>query len=392
MLQKTKIIIIVLAALLMVSLFFILNISRLQKTTEKERDDLKEQNATLDKKIEEGGRENKRLQGDLSKLNAELERINKDKDEIRRRYELATKDKEDLLEKLKSAKAEVERIKESSSSKKQQEQQAPPSTNDVYWAGILKAKTDLEVQLSNIKNDLKMAQIAGEQLKREKTGLELDVKNFNRQNEEIKQQLSYDQRIVDSISQELVIERNNKIQLENSAKVMKTENAMLRRQLRSLNERKSDLEKKMAELQYESRGLKDNLAKIEAALNDRSLMIEDLKRQMGSSQKDGIPEEEGSKQRSSVELPPIVVRPQQEPLSANDMAQKKGEVVLVNKDNNFVIINFGEDTGVKTGDSFKLYRDGRYVGNIEAIQVRRNYTACDIKQEESPIRVGDEIQ
>jgi hypothetical protein len=66
--------------------------------------------------------------------------------------------------------------------------------------------------------------------------------------------------------------------------------------------------------------------------------------------------------------------------------------MAVNRDNNFVIIDLGEETGINVGNSFQVYRDGKSIANIEAIQVRSDMAACDIKKETRPIKVGDIVK
>ncbi len=383
MLQKTKIIAIALAALLIITLFFLVQAQRTHKMAAQERDDAKREGMTLDKKLQDVSQENARLQEKIGSLNSDIERIARDREDLQRKYELANKEKESLIERLKAKAAE-----KSAEAKQPVEQQA--GVGDAYWAGVLKAKTDMEIQLANVRNDLKLTQINNEELLRQKNGLDLDIKNLNRQNDELRQQLVFNQKMIDNVAQELVIEKNNRMQLENSSKVFRGENAALRRQVRTLNEQKADLERKATQLQGDSKGLKDNLQKIESLLNDKLLMIEDLKRQVGIAQRPSGTEELPDS-KSAVELPPIVVRPQQETMGA-PAPVTKGEVVLVNKENNFVIVNMGEDAGVKLGDSFKVYRDGNYIASVDVIQARRSFSACDIKQEDSPIRVGDKVK
>ena len=104
----------------------------------------------------------------------------------------------------------------------------------------------------------------------------------------------------------------------------------------------------------------------------------------------------------SVVLPPITVRPQQPGVSASkprtevrpaDNAEVfRGKIVALNRDNNFVVIDLGEDAGVNVGDVFQVYRDNILIAKLETIQVRQNIAACDIRDELSLVRVGDKIR
>ena len=69
-----------------------------------------------------------------------------------------------------------------------------------------------------------------------------------------------------------------------------------------------------------------------------------------------------------------------------------GKVLAVNKDNNFIVIDMGESSGVKVGDSFQVFREGQSIAAIEAIQVRRDIAACDIRRQNAMPKIGDMVQ
>ncbi len=70
----------------------------------------------------------------------------------------------------------------------------------------------------------------------------------------------------------------------------------------------------------------------------------------------------------------------------------QSKVLSVNRDNNFVVIDLGEDSGVKAGRTFKVYRDKRLIAALEVIRVAKTVSACDIKDETSPIKIGDTVK
>jgi len=57
-----------------------------------------------------------------------------------------------------------------------------------------------------------------------------------------------------------------------------------------------------------------------------------------------------------------------------------------------VIVDIGEDAGLKIGDVLAAYRDGKPIASLEVIQARRNIAACDIKKEDSPLKIGDAVR
>jgi chromosome segregation ATPase len=316
-------------------------------------------------------------------LNKELAVVRKEKQDVEKKYELANKAKDELVEKLKflqdqlSAKPEVE--------------VALPPTTDAYWAGILKSKTDLEFQLAQIRNDLKSTQINNEQLQRDKKTLELEFNNLKREKEDLKRQFDYNQKLVDSLSQDLVREKNDKNKMQETFSSLRSENGLFLQQIKSLSNRKITLEHKLQALQEKKANLELKFNQMQVMLSDKLSQIGNLNQQLTDiateeKPKKGLPLEK----RESVELPAIVVRPQSE-ITQYESTPLEAKISAVNRENNFVVVELGEEAGVKVGNKLRVTRDGQYVGEVEVIQTRKNISACDIKKEIIPIQIGDSV-
>lgn len=383
---KAKFIIIGLIGALLIFVFlFLQNLNQKQKIT-RERDDLKKENFTLSSKIEklEGSIRDSKKKIDL--LNKELDRVSGEKRELERRYELLNKTRDELIEKLKAKEEEVAQRQKPSPML-----EALPQTTDAYWATILKEKKDLEFKLGSLRSELKTAQINNEQLQRDKGNLELDINSLKREIENLKRQFEYNKKITDSIAQELVRERNDKMQVQDSFKAIKSENTLLNRQLRGLNTRKINLERKLQALQEEKNSLERRLNEMETMLTDKISQVNRLKEQLEDIKERVKAEAIAPEEKETVELPSIVVRPQQGQALIMPTSQG-GKILAINKESNFVIIDLGEEHGIRVGDLLQVYRENKFVASVEAIQVRRNITACDIKQETLPIDIGDTVK
>jgi len=129
---------------------------------------------------------------------------------------------------------------------------------------------------------------------------------------------------------------------------------------------------------------------MESMLTERSGQIASLKDRIENTKPDSPIQDK----KDSVQLPAIVVKPQALPAQSQDDTGSTliGRVMAVNKENNFVIIDIGEESGVKVGDAFRVYRGDKPIANIEAIQVRRNIAACDIKKQGTTIVIGDTVR
>ncbi|MHB8155268.1 MAG: hypothetical protein ACYDFR_04350, partial [Candidatus Omnitrophota bacterium] len=267
---------------------------------------------------------------------------------------------------------------------------------DAYWGGILKAKTDLEIQLTSLRGELRNLQISNESLQRDKGTLEIDVHSLRNEKQDLLRQLDYNQKLLDSMSQEVVRERNDKVKIQDSFKNIKNESAVLIKQLGSLNSRKSALDRKLQDLQVGKDTVEKRLGEMEAMLTERIAQISFLKDELDAIKTGKFPASLESKPRESVELPAIVVRSTSAAQKENPLRQDalifSGKILAVNPDNNFVVIDLGTTSGIKHGDAFSVYREGKVIGSIVVIQVRENISACDIKTMSTPLKIGDSIK
>lgn len=381
--QKAKLIIVGLAIFTLVCLFLFIQASSGKQNLIRERNDLKAENLTLNAKVEKLTTAIRGYETKITSLNQDFENITAQREELEKKYTAAVNEKESLDRKLRELTSSQETLTQ---------KEAVPQTDDEYWAGILKAKGDLELQLNSLRSEFKSLQITNEQIQREKESFGLDLNNLKRENEDLKRQADYNQKLMDSIAQELVREKNDKAQVQNNYKMVKNENSLLTRQVQSLNSRKISLDKKIKELGEGKDSLERRISEMEKMLSSGVAQMDNLN---PSDIKSGASAEavnKGSK-RESVELPAIVVRPQSEGIPGKAAsapgAGLASKILAVNRDNGFVIIDSGQDAGLKIGDSLKVYRGERPIASIEVIQVRRNISACDIKREAETVKIGD---
>ncbi len=390
--QKSKFIVIGLAGFALICLFLFIQAVSTKESLVQENQSLKNELATVSNKLKRMEGEINSSRNRISSLTADLERAVQEKRDIEGQIESLQREREELVDRLKR--------RPEPQPEPQIIQQAAPQAADAYWAGILKSKTSLELQLENLRNELRNAQTTNERLAREKSSLELELTNLNNDREELRRQLEYNQKVTDGITQEIVRERNDKMKMSNNLKSIKGENTVLMRQVKTLDSRKSELEKRVESLQQENAAFQKRFTEMEAMLTDRLTQIDALKNKLDDASAAGAGEAAGKEKKDGpVELAPIVVRPQPEKAQKALQGQEEpsssealGKILAVNRDNNFVVINLGRDAGINTGDVFKITRDDKDIGRIEVIQVRREISACDIKSENVPIKIGDKVR
>jgi len=342
------------------------------------------------------------LEEKINSLDADIDKASRQNQELEKKLEFVSSEKEELINKLKE-KLKAQPQPSPVPSQPQAEIQAVqqpivPAAEDAYWAGILKAKTDLETQLIDTRNQLKLMQINSEQLDKDKSAFALEVKNLDLEKQDLKRQLEYNQKLMDSLAQELVREKNDKFKIQSNLDALRSESEFIKRQLKNANAHKSGLEKKLTQIQKEKLDLENKLGVMDSVLKDNISRVDNLKNKLEMVQKESE-EAAAENKKESIELPPIVVRPKAENKieTATPEARKpnpsfSGKVLTLNKDNNFVIVDLGEAQDIRLGDIFQVYRGKEAIATIEVIQVRKEIAACDIKKETAPIKVGDIVR
>ncbi|RJP27904.1 MAG: hypothetical protein C4533_05315 [Candidatus Omnitrophota bacterium] len=386
--DKSKFIIIGLIGLLVVSLFFSLQINAAKGSVEKQRDELQKENAALNKKIDVTVQEARRLEDRASTLSRDLDKISKQKDDLQKRFEMLNRERDALVDKLKE---QVQAPKAPAAAPAMIS--AGSAMEESYWASVIKSNADIKLQLENSRNELRTVQIKNEELQRLKTSLELEIKNLNRDKDELQKQLAYNQKIVDNISVELATEKTSKFQMQDSLQAIKGENVTLRRRLEALDSMKIDLENKLQDVTTQKENLERKFGNMESTLQSKVDEICRLKEKLG--QITDVSVKDISSSKSAIDLSPIIVKPQSDSksmvsiTSAARPASLEARVLVVNRDDNFVVVDAGQDAGLRAGDTFKIYRQGNQIGSVRVIQLRNDVAACDIQNESTPIKVGD---
>jgi len=383
--QKTKLIIIGLIGFSVVCLFLFMQATSSQQMLTRERNDLKSENATLISKVDRIEGELKASQVKIATLRDEKDSVAQEINELQRKLDLANRTRDELVEKLKQSQEKAETATP--------QQEASPQNTDAYWGRILKAKTSLELQVSTMREDLNRLQMSNDSLEREKNALQIDLNSLRNEKQDLSRQLEYNQKLLDSISQDVVRERNDKVAIQETLKRIKDENRILSRQLKNLNSHKAALDKKVQELQEGKSSVERRLSEMEAMLKERVSQINSLKDDLDAIRSGKPVDSVEKKFKESVELPAIVVRsgsPAEKAGSGEDSS--RGKLLAVNLDNNFVVIDLGVSSGIKSGDRFSVYREAKQIGSIEVIQVRENISACDIKRMNTPFKIGDIIK
>ncbi len=392
--DKMKFVFIGLAAVIVIMLFLLLQFGQSVTKLKTEKDTLNESNSSFKAQVNNLEKENKQIKEEFITSKQSLEKVELEKVEAERAFNSLAEEKakleariEELTNKLKDSPGSAPALVGGNLGMEE-----PPSpTADVYWAGILKKKAELELKLENLRNEMNSAKLENEQLRREKDKLAMDIKTFEADQKDVKREYIYNKKLADNLTSELSREKGDKFQTVEALKSLKSENRFLKQQLKIIFDRKTKLEEKFVELQGKNSLLENNMSKMEAFVREKIIQVESLRDDLGimPTKNDSSQENSATKEKGFIELAPIVVRPQEETSLKTQDNNKTISVIAVNKDSNFVIVNSGSSSGVKVGDTFQLFRNDDPVAIVEVIQARENNSACDIKNENTPVAVGD---
>lgn len=263
--------------------------------------------------------------------------------------------------------------------------------DELYWAQILKERTNLELEVEKLRRDLSQSAIQLTELKKKNTDFQMELTKMVHEKEEIERQIKHGKDLSDSLSLELARAQNDKKFLNDRLVRVGDENSGLREQIRQLTSTKIALERSIVSLQDEKKEIERKLLETENVIQGRIDEIWQIKQSLdqsfGPNAKDGA---------GQVELPPIVVSSKsveggQDP-NVNAAPGLSGSIVSVNNENNFVIVDIGQNQGVALGHSLTVYRGTEYVAGLEVIQVRKDIAAADIVKKVSDIKVGDIVR
>jgi len=391
-----------------------------QKSLEEEIEDYKgrelkliKENKEMTEKMEEVSEEKEALSEELrtlrevnlADLQEEIENLKEEKKSWSRRLEKTQQERDELVQQLKEKPEKeivyVEREPEPSGVAEAPPgagaPAVPPSTPEAeeesYWAGVLREKANLQLEVEKLHGDLAAAQVELVEIKKRNSDMQLELSEVKNQKEAIEHEIKRGKDLADTLSLEVARIQNEKKFLDNRLQKTTSENEDLREKIKQLTSTKIALEKSIVRMQDEKKQLEDKLIETENVIQSRIDEIWEIKKDIDETFRPTK-----ARQKGEVELTPIVV-------SASTREAEKypypyegklpgfeGNIVSVNDENNFVIVDVGKSDGLRLGDSLGVYRGAEYIAGLEVIQIRDDIAAADIKNKVSSIQIGDIVR
>lgn len=349
----------------------------------------------LSSKVEKLSEKVKMLTAKKDGFRAQVERIKKERNNLRKK--LAKKPKEKIVYKYIEEPSKEKIYDEGLTGALYKEALRAPAgvADDVYWAKVLKQKVGLVLELESVKQYLTESSLEIVELKKENSDLQLELSEITNKKEVIERQIKYGNDLSDSLSLELARAKNDNKFLNDRMAKLNGQNLNFHQQIKQLTSTKIALEKGIVRLQEEKKDIEKKLLQTENVIQSRIDEIWDIKENL---EKEFKPVEISA--TGEIELPPIVVSAfVHEPTANSGIAQDEGKatgyngnIVSVNDENNFVIVDVGKVDGLAIGDKLNVYRGIDYIAGLEVIQLRQGIAAADIRNKVTSIKVGDSVR
>lgn len=384
---------------------------------------IKKLNGQIDKlSSEKSGLEGRlrSAEGQITSLQTEVGEITDDRDTWKRRVDKVTQERDELTRKVnkaqkefssykQTAKQELEKLEEeltkaveaappkqsNSTSNMNQSVSSSGNTsreNEDYWASLLKEKASLEIKVEQLHTNLSEKSIEIVEIRQKNSNMQIELDRFKHESAKLAEEIRYKGDLINNLSLELARTKNDKKFTSERIGKLNEENTELRQNLKQLVSAKGSLEKSIVRLTQDKNKVEKELGKSESLIQSKIDEIWEIKDSLDRTFQESAKASSSSKE---VELPPIVVSSGGHSTNFNTGASEPGffgKVVSLNKENNFVILDIGESSGIQLGDMVSVYRDSKYIARLEIIQVRKDICAADVKDQWSQIRVGDIVR
>ena len=341
----------------------------------------------------------KKLDVEMGDLRIKFDAAAKEREELSGKFDLVTKERATLVEKIsdlarqkKSLEDEVVKLKKSGGQLSEGVATGPKSSaDDAYWANVIREKASLEIQVKSLNTQLTELQLKTEKAMEEGRKLDLQYKTVSEAKNDLERRMVYNEKLAETLSEDLVREKRDKKSISDQLDNLRSENFELKSRLMTMGDKKVSLEGKLVDLQQEREVLAKRLSELDQVLQERVDSIIQVKNDLKTARAET--KDIQAKDSRVVQLQPIVVKAAEETTGQKSSTGSTGQVLAINDENNFVIIDMGEDAGVKMGQTFTVSRNSQKIAVVEVIQTRKEISAADIKSvgSGSKIKIGDMV-
>ena len=272
----------------------------------------------------------------------------------------------------------IEKVKAfaSKTSGSQQDEYKTVSTGEIsenHWADFVKKKASLQVELDNLNSVLLETKSKLVRLDKENKELSIRIDQYTKEKERLIDQVKFKERTLRVMSMDLVSEREERSSAVRELSKLRSENVSLKRELVLGNKEQMKLQDSLKSAINKKESLENRMSEAENVLKEKALAFDEFENQLASAISGG--RRITASESASVELPPIVVKP-----SAPGLRGVRGEIIAVNIEEKFAVMDIGEVSGLRPGVLLKVIRGDREIATVEVIETRKEISAADIKE------------
>ena len=346
---------------------------------EEEKGGLAEENRSLHYKYNELNREKDDIARKLAMVAEELSEVETQRENWRKKYTAVSEERDLLVEKVK-------RVSGSGVKSVVSIEAGTEKISEDYWADFVKNKAALEVKLDILNKTLFDQKIKMTKLDKNNKELNIEMDQLDKEKKRLLEEIKFKERTLRIMSLDLVSEREARGGTIDEVKKLRRDNMSLKRELVVTNKELIKLQNTFKAVVDKKEILEDRIADVDSILQEKSLAFNELQTQLVEVIKEGkklVP-----KKSAAVELPPIIVMP-----AVSELKELRGEIIAVNHEEKFVVVDIGESFGLRPGSLLKIMRGNKEIGTAEVIETRKEISAADIKEVISgcTIQEGDTI-
>ena len=334
-----------------------------QKLTE-EKAGLAEVNSNLQYKFNKIEKDKADIERRLSMVKDELSKSESKMEGWKRKWSSVSQERDELVEKMKSTSvSEIKEVKRTEG----------VGLSEDHWADFVQNRASLEAKFDILSKTLFEEKNKITKLGRENKELSIQIDQVSKEKERLLEEIKFKERTLRIMSMDLVTEREGRGSAVNEVKKLRKENVDLKRELIMANKDLMKLQDILKDVIYKKDELEDKIADADNILKEKAMAFEELQVQLEQTIEGG--KRIISNDSASVELPPIVVKP-----SSPGLKELRGEIIAVNYEEKFIVIDVGEASGLRPGVLLKIIRGDKEVGSAEVIETRKEISAADIKE------------
>jgi DNA repair exonuclease SbcCD ATPase subunit len=232
-----------------------------------------------------------------------------------------------------------------------------------------KKSIELEGKFNRAQEEKKTIELKLKNINEEKKNLEIKIKTNQDLISELNDKLSQEIRSRELFKQEQESLRSKVIELTEDKKSLRE---ALDEKLREISALQSQLSSTLADkVKLEEKMEKLPLGKEGAVDLEKIVVVPSGTNELGKATEEDLPETKES----------IKVEPKKELVEATEQVDQKpplsGEVLLINKEYNFLVLSLGEVDGAVQGDVFEISREGTALGQVRLEKVHKNMSAAN---------------